>query len=84
MIMCVSSFDVTLKMFHLTFRNYRNSLFPKEFILTIKLTKLSLTVGRCTILVLELISVLMIPAVFIKELSELSVVTRIILTVGYV
>ena len=84
MIVSVPTFNVILQLFHLTFRYNWNSLFPKELVFFIKLTKLTLTVAWCTVLVLELISVLMIPAVFIKELSELSVVACVILTISYV
>ena len=84
MIVGVSTFNVTLKMFHLTFRNNWDSLFPKEFVLFIKLTKLSLTVAWSTILVLQWIGILMISTVFIEELSELSVVAGVILTISYV
>ena len=84
MIVGISSFNVTLKVFHLTFRNYRDSLFPKEFIFFIKFSKLSLTVAWSTILILQWIGMLMISAVFIKELSELGVVAGVILTISYV
>ena len=84
MIMGVPTFNVSLKVLHLTSWANWNSLFPKEFVFFIKFTKLTLAIGRCTVLILEPIGVLMVSTGFIKELLELSVIILVILAVSYV
>lgn len=83
MIMSISTFYIMLEMLHLTFRTNWYSLFPEEFVFFIEFTKLTLAVWWRAILVLELIGVLMMATVFVKELSELSMVIFVILTIRY-
>ena len=84
MIMSISTFHETLKVFHLTFRLNWNSLFPEKLVFFIEFAKLTLTVAWSTVLVLKLIGVLMVSAIFIKVLFELGVILLVILAVSNV
>lgn len=83
-IVSISTFYETLKVFHLTFRLNWNSLLPEKLIFFIKFAKLTLAIAWSTVLVLKLIGVLMVSAIFIKVLFELSVIFLVILAVSNV
>ena len=83
-IVLVATFDILLEVFDLTMWAYRCSLLPEILILSIKLIPLTRAITWCPILICKPICILMISTPFIKELSELSVITGIVFAFSYV
>ena len=83
MIVLISTLNIKLNILESTFWTHWCSFFPEKFIMSIKFQKLIEAIAWCSVLIGKSICVLMVSTTFIKELSILCVIMRIIFAISY-